>query len=307
MKPTGGPPFEPSLWAMGENVRAAQLRLKREFEEASAFYRFEPSETNLVRISTPPQAVMDFTLGQRFRAGPSRNPRNKASKSEGATQRSIPAPAGLDASWEKDAAAAIFAFQPERDPETRWEQLSKSDRRKARDFLEWFSARDRIRRKGASIKSDVPLLLYLIFVIEEIIRTRSPGSKFPRSRPSDSQSSKRPPGGPAFRLLSAAYAHALCELHVPPSLGAETIVAVIGVARRDRFRQRIMTGFPLKNQFHWGGSVRADATIEKAAYTNPAEVVREHPGGCALLYADAVQPRRKLARTKQRAANKKNA
>jgi hypothetical protein len=306
VKPTGGPPFEPSLWAMGEKVRAAQERLKREFDEASAFYRFEPSGRNVARISTAPWAVMDFTLRQRFCAGPPSNPKNKTSKSEEATQQSIPAPAGLAPSWEKEAATALFAFQTGRDSETRWEQLSKSDRRKAQNLWKWLSAPDRIRQKGASIKSDVPLLLYLIFIIEEFTRTTSPRSKFPRSRPTDSESSKRPPGGPAFRLLSAAYAHALCKLHVPPSLGAETIVAVIGVARRDRFRQRIMTGFPLRNQFHWGGSDRADAIVEKAAYTSPAEVVTEHPGGCALQYADAVQPRRKLARAKQKAA-KKNA
>jgi hypothetical protein len=134
VKPTGGPPFEPSLWAMGEKVRAAQERLKREFDEASAFYRFEPSGRNVARISTAPWAVMDFTLTQRFCAGPPSNPKNKTSKSEEATQQSIPAPAGLAPSWEKEAATALFAFQTGRDSETRWEQLSKSDRRKAQNL-----------------------------------------------------------------------------------------------------------------------------------------------------------------------------
>jgi hypothetical protein len=283
------PQFDPCLWAMAKNVLAAQDWLRREFNAASIFYHFEPSASNLARISEPPKGVMDFTLGQRFRAG---EPNRSQTECEGlvgteAKQHTIPGPIGLAVSWEKDAAAALFAYETDIDPETKWEELSKPDRRKAWDSWEWWSAPNRIRRKGAAIKTDIPLLLYLIFAIEELIHGPFPQAKFPRSRRPDLGDSPRPPTGPAFRLLRAAYIHVLVKLHVMPSSGLETFEGVIRAARQDKFRDALRC-FRLRNRFSWIGSIGeiSAVSVGDSPYSGFAEVVAEYPNECALLYAE---------------------
>jgi hypothetical protein len=280
--------FDPSAWALTNNVLAARRHMLFVFNDAAGKYGFEPSESNLARLESPPWGVQDFTLTRQFR--------DCAAKDKIERMR-LPNPTSLQDGWEKDPAAVLFAVTTGLPEQTTWDDLSKSDRRKAERLFKLALSRERIWRKGAPITTDIPLLLYLIFVIEELLGEKKPGCKFPVSRPPDDKDVKRPPvdkdvkrspGGPAFRLLQAAYAQTLVKLHVTDIAKPEVLAGVIRVARKDHFRKLLRESPVRTTQSFW---VDLSDDLPALDFTIPrewtlAKIVEANPPNCALIFAE---------------------
>ncbi|GEM_PF-4951404 len=252
MEPWAEPEFDSCPWAMGQNVRDAQKWLEIELERASRQYRFELSPAICARLAEPPMTVQNFGLQQQYSGGPT----------------------PLDSPWVEDAALALFCATSGLPDDTKWEALTKPQRRKAKALAASFLSTNRVLQKGASIDTGVPLLLYLIFTIEELI-----GKPFPMSRPAGAitgrLSNQTPPCGPAFMLLRAAYAHASVKLHVMPSK-PETVYSVARVARSRAFRSQLEE---LRRAYVAPEMARSNSSF--------AEFVATHPSKCALLFAKA--------------------
>ncbi len=89
---------------------------------------------------------------------------------------------------------------------------------------------------------------------------------------------KKPPEGPAFRLLQAAYALASVRQHVMPS-GAETVYKVVRIARGESFKKQIV-----QCRLHpWVGEPNPELSL--------SWTVAAHPSQCAILFAEAVKAR----------------
>jgi hypothetical protein len=240
------PTFDASTGAQERNVRAAQEWLEIEIEAACEHYRCEPHPLIRETLFTPPWSVRNFDLQQQFSAGDE--------------------PPGSPVA--KDAGLVLFHVINGRPLDEPWEALTRVERREAKALGAQFFASNRIWRKGRPIETNVPLVLFLIFVIEEFIVKK----KFPRSRPGP-LAGKRSPTGPAFNLLRAAYAHASVSLNVTPSK-PETVYRVVQVARSPAFRRGLED---LRSSLQSANLI--DARLSFAC------LVAEHPARCELLFA----------------------
>jgi hypothetical protein len=264
------PTFEGSDWAWGRNVQAAQEWLDLALEDAASQYRFALTHAIRSRLFNPPMTLQNFSLEQRFSGGPT--------------------PLGMP--WVKDAGLALLCATSALPDVTKWEDLSKAQRRKAEALSKSFLSTNRVSQKGRSIDTDVPLLIYLIYAIEEII-----GEPLPMSRPKCELAGqlvgKVPPRGPAFMLLYAAYAQASVKLQVMPS-GKETVYRVARLARSAKrtrsgiFKRKLlelMSQYSLKNYHYWIGIDPSDSTdLSDAPYSNLLEFIECHPGECSRLF-----------------------
>jgi hypothetical protein len=144
------PEFDP-IGDTVQNVRAAQEWLCIELDEASRQYHFEPTASIREKLFAPQLSVQDFGL------------HSGGGEAE---------PDVID-----DASVALFAASIGSSPETTWGELTKEERRKASAKGAWWFSSNRVEQRGRPVDTDIPLLLYFVFVIEEII-----GQKFPRAR-----------------------------------------------------------------------------------------------------------------------------
>jgi hypothetical protein len=231
-------------------VRLAQDWLCYSLAAAARHYDFaaEPALTQLTNI---PRSVQDFTLRQAYSDGP----------------------VSAHSPWVKDAAMPLYAYREglAEPPDRR--ALSKAQLRSADADARFFVSENRIWSRGRPVETDIPLLLYLIFVIEKIVGRR----QFPISRPSadlkSSRNSQRPPCGPAFELLRAAYALASVANHVMPA-ESETIYKTVRVARSDKFRVKLED---LRKRDDW-------FPTSDLSY---ADLIASRPAVCGLLYAES--------------------
>lgn len=238
--------FSADLWGRRRsNVAIATEWLQLSFLNAARRYKFAPTESDLRYLSNPPLSVMDWTL-----------------------RRASISPDAGGMPWVKDAATALHAFRTGGDPDVDRKSLTKAERRSADTQAQYFVSVGRIWQKGLPVDFDIPLLLYLIFSIEILT-----GRRFPQSRPNSDLNKRTPPGGPAFRLLQAAYSLASFRAPVMPS-GMETIYQVALIARTDAFKRAIVGcgGQP------WVGWSHSTLSLP--------EIVERHPNQCAYLFAD---------------------
>ena len=248
--------FSPNVRDWASNVAGAEEWLHAAFLAGARRYGFDADESALARLSEFPTAVMDWTL---LRASGQADT--------------------ADWPWMKDAAAAIYAFENDLNPDLERRSLSKAERRSADARADYFASTNRIWQRGRPVDVDVPLLLYLIFSIEVLI-----GRRIPLSRRNDELTGnlrgKKPPGGPAFRLLRAAYSLASVRHGVVPS-GVETIYKVALIARADGFKEKLA----LVGLYPWAG-------VANPGLSRP-EIVTQHPSQCAYAFAEVMARRRK--------------
>jgi hypothetical protein len=252
------PAFDTSVGAMGQNVRDAQHWLDRALAESARRYGFEQTDSLRKRFFSPPLSVQEFGLGPRY-------------PNEGKFKREEIAPMGWP--WAQDQALALAIFDFQLPEDTKWEDLTKPQRRRAKDLAEFVMAPNRDARKGRPIDTDVPLLLYLMFLIEE-----TTGQKIQISRRKEviegsiQGAIRQPPAGEAFALLlRAAYAQTSARLDVEPSK-AETVYKLVRVACSAAFRKRF--------DDLMGRYVHAGLLAENA---RPADFVAAQPSECRLL------------------------
>lgn len=217
-------PFGRSLGAIGQNVRDAQAWLERALAEAARRYGFEQTIALRERFFAPPLSVQEFGLGPRY-----------PNDGEFAREEF----AAMDWLWAKDAAAALAELSLNLPADTKWDDLSKAQRRTGKDWLEFVHSPNRDARKGRPIDSDIPLLLYFIFLIEETTERKIQISRRKVIvEGSYHGAEKQPPAGEAFALLSAAYAQCSARLDVEPSK-PETIYKLVRAACGAAFRKRL--------------------------------------------------------------------
>lgn len=247
------PTFIDSFSATGHNIRAAREWLEIELEIASLHYKFELTSDLRDAIFKPPDMVRDFELRKRYSGG------------------------ALSSDWPfaKEAGLAFFNLSNGRPANAEWADLTVAQKRKANSMAAQFLTEDRVSAKGRNIATNIPLLLYLIFLIEEFLIKR----RFPMSRPekaiAGALAGKRPPGGPAFSLLRAAYAHASVSLSVMPSK-PENVYRIVQVARSETFRRQLTE---LKNNL-----IAAEIAENVESLT---QLIATEPAKCELLFVKA--------------------
>ena len=251
------PAFDKSAYAIGQNVRDAQAWLDRALAESARRYGFEQTAALRERFFVPPLSVQEFGLGPRY-------------PNEGKFKREEIAPMGWP--WAQDQALALVIFDLQLPEDTKWENLTKPQRRKGKDLAEFVMAPNRDARKGRPIDTDIPLLLYLMFLIEETTGQRIQISRRKEVIEGSIQGAiRQPPAGEAFALLRAAYAQTSARLDVEPSK-PETVYKLVRVACGAAFRKRFDE---LMQRYNEVGLLPEDA--------RRADFVAAQPSECRLL------------------------
>ena len=242
------PKFDDAIGAIKQNVLAAQEWLSVALEGAVDRYQFENNHGIRERLFVAPNSVQEFGQLQ---------------------LQNLLRPVSVDSAVVSDAGLALYEFKAGLLGQTSQKGGSKRKRREAGALGTFWFSNDRIWPRGRPLATNIPLLLYFIFVIEEII-----GKPFPRSRPwSEVEAKPRPPSGPAFELLRAAYAQTSLKLHVMPPNG-ESVYSAVHVARSSAFRKDLRM---LKGRYASAGFVRAHSGF--------ADFVAMRPSECALIFA----------------------
>lgn len=239
---------------LSKNVSRAKDWLYHEFIAAARYYKFDPTDSALALLTRLPFGVEEFTQ---------RKSRSRHVDFEHPELTALASPALA----EFDQAVSKLSGKP----------LTKSRHgRRGREFAAFVMAEDRILQRGRRVDVDIPLLLFLIYTIEGLI-----GRPFPYSRPAvENAAHRRPPDGPAFRLLRAAYSFASVKHHVRPA-GLESLYRVVRLARSDGFRARLHGVWAIHQPF--------------AAPPRPSDagIVASWPAECAFEFATTARNRRR--------------